>query len=269
MKLRIFLAVLVGSFMVITSCADTNNDEDQTENLVLVGSRSDNGLTVKMFTDDSLIVGLNKLYIRLIDESSGEMVTEAHITHVPIMRMATMQHSCPVTNAGVQANDDDLFESELVFSMASGMLGTWDDTVSVNNELAGTMHKVVFENLSVMETDMKKDLVTYAADSNQVFYVITLNGLSDPQVGSNDFTLTVHQKTSMMSFPEAADMVITVDPQMPSMGHGSDGNIDPEYTENGKYEGIVTFSMTGYWTVDFSFAQNGEELGTVQYEFTL
>ena len=260
---------MIGLLLLITSCEEKTDDIeniDPTENLILVGSNSDNGLAVNMYTDDSLQVGLNRLYFQLTDESTGDAVTEAHITHKPIMNMATMNHSCPIANPDMEANTDGLFESELVFVMASGMMGTWDDTVSIHNEAANTMHKVVFENLPVLETNMKKNLVAYDADSVQVIYIVTLNRLGNPEVGSNEFTLTVHKKASMMSFPEVVDMAISVNPQMPDMGHGSDGNVNPVYSENGKYEGTVVFSMTGYWTIDFAFSQNDESLGTVQYE---
>lgn len=268
MQLRILLSLFVASVMLITACENNDNDEnDPTSNLVNYGSKTDNGLSVEMFADEGLKVGYNKIYLQLTDDNTDEIITEAHITHNAIMYMDTMKHSCPTTNPDLLANDDQLFEGEIVFIMASGMMGTWDDTVSIHNESANTMHQIVFDNLPVQETNMKKNLVTYEADSTKVIHIVTLTLLGDPQVGSNDFILTVHRKASMMSFPEETGLDILVDPQMPDMGHGSDGNINPEYTENGKYTGTVVFSMTGYWTVDFTFSQDGEDLGAIQYEF--
>jgi len=179
--------------------------------------------------------------------------------------METMNHSCPIAGQGSSSTSDGLFESEVVFIMASGMMGTWDDTVFVENQETNTSHQVVFESLAVLETDMKKNLVFMDADSNDVIYIVTLNGLEEPKVGLNDLIITVHKKQTMMSFPEVADLSVSINPQMPDMGHGSEGNVDPVYSENGKYEGSVAFSMTGYWTIDFTFSQGSEELGTVQY----
>ena len=114
---------------------------------------------------------------------------------------------------------------------------------------------------------MKKNLVFLDGDSNQVIYIVTLNGLEDPEVGVNEIVVTVHKKQSMMSFPEVSGLSMTLDPQMPDMGHGSIGNIDPVYTSAGKYEGVVAFNMTGYWTLDIDVSLDGTDLGTVQYEF--
>lgn len=263
MKLHNLLFALLG--LVILSCEESNNNSDPNEELILIGSASENGLSIDLYADQSLKVGLNKLYFDLTDIASEDQVTEAQIIQKPIMHMETMNHSCPVAGPGTTPNADGLFESEVVFIMASGMMGTWDDTVFVENQETNTSHQVVFENLTVAETNMKKNLVFDDTDSNQVIYIVTLNGLEEPKVGLNDLTLTVHKKQTMMSFPEVADLSISIDPQMPDMGHGSDGNINPAYSENGKYAGKVAFSMTGYWTIDFSFSRGSEELGTIQY----
>ncbi len=265
MKLRILLFALVGSLFLILGCEDSENDTDATEDLVLISSGVDNGLTVDLYADEALKVGLNNLYFELTDASEGP-VTDAQITQKPIMHMETMKHSCPVAGPESTSNSDGLFESEVVFIMASGMMGTWDDTVFVENQEANSSHTIVFENLTVEETNMKKNLVFEDADSVQVIYIVTLNGLADPKVGLNDLILTVHKKQTMMSFPEVSDLTVSIDPQMPDMGHGSEGNVDPVYSENGKYEGGVAFSMTGYWTIDFTFSRGSEELGTVQYD---
>ena len=263
MKLHILLFALMG--LLILGCEESNNDNDPTEELVLIGNAVENGLSIELYADQDLKVGLNVLYFDLTDIASEEQVTEAQITQKPIMHMETMNHSCPVAGPGSTPNSEGLFESEVVFIMASGMMGTWDDTVFVENQETNTSHQLVFENLTVAETNMKKNLVFDDADSNQVIYIVTLNGLEEPKVGLNDLILTVHKKQTMMSFPEVADLSISIDPQMPDMGHGSEGNVNPGYSENGKYEGKVAFSMTGYWTIDFTFSQGGEELGTVQY----
>ncbi|NQV36711.1 MAG: FixH family protein [Candidatus Marinimicrobia bacterium] len=267
MKTSTFLSLLTLAIFFLASCEDTNTTENNpTEKLISIGSESNDGLTVDLFSDDSLIVGLNTLYFQLTDDATGTTITEAHIAQKPRMYMDSIKHSCPYTDPSMIANNDDLFVGEAVFIMASRMMGAWDDTLSVHNEDTNTMHQVVFSGLSVSETNMKKNLVFFDADSNQVIYIVTLNGLSSPEVGSNDFTLTVHKKQSMMSFPEVADLGITITPQMPDMGHGSTGNVDPVYVQNGKYDGTVVFNMTGYWIIDITFSEEGEHLGSVQYD---
>jgi hypothetical protein len=78
-------------------------------------------------------------------------------------------------------------------------------------------------------------------------YVSSLNFVSAPQVGLNPIVFTLHRMQDMNTFPSVDDAVIGLDPQMPSMGHGSPGSIDPTLTAPGRYEGKLSFSMTGEW----------------------
>ncbi len=267
--------ILIGilTIFLILGCEDEKDDTiDITEELILIGTASDNGLQVEMFAEETFFVGINEVYYRLTDEADNSIVSNAVITQSPVMHMATMNHSCPYTNPENSADENNLFTGEIVFIMGSGTtdtVDTWDNTVSVQNVSAGTDHQVVFTNLTVIETYMKKKLTYTAADSSQVIYLITLNGLAEPLVGVNDIVLTVNKKASMMSFPPVDDFTVTINPQMPDMGHGSSGNVDPVFTENGKYAGKVAFNMTGYWTIDITLSQSGDELGTVVYEIDI
>lgn len=47
----------------------------------------------------------------------------------------------------------------------------------------------------------------------------------------------------------ATDLHLQIDPQMPSMGHGSPGNVHPVHEGDGVYRGRVNFTMSGYWIV--------------------
>ncbi len=266
------LTILLGILTILfIGCEDNKETEtDVTDELILIGTVSDNGLQVELFSNETFFVGINEVYYRLTDETSNTIITSAEITQSPVMHMATMNHSCPYTNPGTSADDDNLFKGEIVFIMGSGTTDTvdiWNNTVLIHNISATTDHQVVFSNLTVLETYMKKKLTYTDIDSNLVTYLVTLNGLAEPLVGVNDIVLSVNHKETMMSFPPVNDLTITVNPQMPDMGHGSSGNVDPVFTENGKYEGQVAFNMTGFWTVDFAFSRDGVALDTVQYEF--
>ena len=52
-----------------------------------------------------------------------------------------------------------------------------------------------------------------------------------------------------MSFPAVNDLTVAIEPEMPSMDHGSPNNIDPTLLEAGHYKGRVNFTMTGWWRV--------------------
>ncbi len=64
-----------------------------------------------------------------------------------------------------------------------------------------------------------------------------------------------------MSFPPVTDAMVVLDPQMPSMGHGASGSVNPTPTTLGMYEGQVAFNMAGEWVTTVTFTEGGVTLG--------
>jgi hypothetical protein len=48
---------------------------------------------------------------------------------------------------------------------------------------------------------------------------------------------------------------------MPSMGHGSSGNVSPVHTADGIYTGKVNFSMTGDWQITLKLKRGDMMIG--------
>lgn len=62
---------------------------------------------------------------------------------------------------------------------------------------------------------------------------------------------------------------VTVDPQMPSMGHGSSEKAKVEEVGGGKYKATpVTFTMAGPWTVTINVEANGDT-GSKTFDFNV
>jgi hypothetical protein len=70
------------------------------------------------------------------------------------------------------------------------------------------------------------------------------------KTGMNDFEIVIYQKASMMDFPPLENLLVEIEPEMPTMGHGSPNNVNPVHIANGHYFGQVNFTMTGYWKVN-------------------
>ena len=160
------------------------------------------------------------------------------LTQAPLMDMGDMKHACPYTQP--KGAGDGWYTSEVIYIMA----GMWGGSATVTDGADTT--EFSFPELDVAENGMEKTLTI-----GDETWVVTFNIQGEPIVGANPFVLTVHRMADMLSFPEIPGLSIEVEPTMPSMGHGSEGNINPVYTENGKYEGTVVFSMSGGWKVDF------------------
>ncbi|MCK4750942.1 MAG: FixH family protein, partial [Bacteroidales bacterium] len=68
-------------------------------------------------------------------------------------------------------------------------------------------------------------------------------------------------KESMMSFPPAEDLIVEIEPEMPSMDHGSPNNEHPVHLADGHYRGKINFTMTGWWRVHITL-KKGDEVVT-------
>lgn len=247
--------------------------EAETTTMHKIGEESVADLRVEMFADAPLHVGLNRVYYKVHDTKTDTAMKTAAVTHAPLMTMKTKTHACPLSQPVTPANNDGYFVGDLVFTMASGKMGTWENAVTVAGVDGSNPQTVTFADIAVAETHMKKDFMVMEADGTKTMYIVTLNGVDEPKVGVpdglNPFTLTVAKKATMMSFPAVSDLEITVDPQMPSMNHGSAGNVNPTHASKGQYKGTLSFAMTGQWEVTFTFSRAGKMLGTVMYTFDL
>ena len=86
-----------------------------------------------------------------------------------------------------------------------------------------------------------------------------------PKTGKNVLMITVKDKAG--SPVEKA--TVTVDPQMPSMGHGSSEAAKVEEVGQGKYKASpVTFQMGGEWEVTVN-AKKGDDTGKKTFKYNV
>src|SRR5690606_20319250 len=87
----------------------------------------------------------------------------------------------------------------------------------------------------------------------------------NPKVGVNDMEITIHERITGMNFIPVNDYTVLMDPQMPSMGHGSPNNVNPESIGNGHYKGKVNFTMTGMWRINLDIFDGATAKDTTGY----
>jgi hypothetical protein len=157
-----------------------------------------------------------------------------------------MQHSAPVLDQPAIASDG-IYHGSVVFQMASGTMGSWSATVDVAQPGAAPV-EARFEALNVADSG-RSQVFTYTdpVSAMATKYVSSLNLTASAQIGLNPIVFTLHQMQDMMTFVPVNDATLALDPEMPSMGHGSPGSIDPTLTAPGRYQGSLSFSMTGEW----------------------
>ena len=127
----IIISLILFSYI---SC-DKADSEPEKSNMFAVadGETNNSKFSVELMTVDSVFEGYNKVYFKIIDNSTNKAVTSAKIELYPEMDMMTMKHSAPFENPSSTANEDGYFEGAVVFIMPSSDDMGWTLKNNCNN----------------------------------------------------------------------------------------------------------------------------------------
>lgn len=250
-----FLYILSAFLLLgLANCNKDNNNEPEpetpaTEKILIAEEYAlGAGIKISFYADEDLFVGYNKIYFSLSDSITGEKITSnLDITNLPMMDMDTMMHSCP-TEAFVYNSELKQYVGAVVFVMPS-TAGIWTMTSTIENTTNGDIGIAQFQ-LEVIQPDEAKLTSFISALDPTASYFISLIQPKNPKIGENEFEILINRRASMMSWPYEPYLNVEIDPQMPSMNHGSPNNVNPVHIENGHYLGVVNFTMTGWWQVN-------------------
>jgi YtkA-like len=205
------------------------------------------GAKVEVWGKKNFFQGYNNLTVVLLDSTNTkDTIKDAHIHFLPFMTMPMMQHACPVENPDETAING-VFPGAISFVMAS-MGGTWDLGMEIHNHKIDKEATVMFSNITV-DSPTNTILRVFNTPANGVLVLSLLQPLT-PKVGVNDIEFTINRKLSALEWPADSTFTLSINPTMPSMGHGSPNNVNPIHYKNGHYKGKVNFTMTGQWKID-------------------
>jgi hypothetical protein len=241
-----------------------------TETLVKIGETYITGAKAKamVYTKKAFETGYNEVYVALYDSMDGSKLSKGHFDVLPMMDMGMMQHSCPVENTEDTITTNGYFKSAVYFSMAGTAL-QWKLNFSFHNHKNETHGEGSIGVEVKANSPSKFKTTTLSLDSNKVLFLSFLEP-SKPIVGINDFEIVLHHKKSGMEYTPVEEYTVEIEPNMPSMGHGSPNNINPVHQSEGHYKGKVNFTMTGLWQVKLKLYKNGVLISDDQYfEMTL
>lgn len=257
------MALLVAAALQFTlsSCEkeeNTNNipPADALENFEKLGTESSSTVEVSLYAQKAPFVGYNNFAVKLKDKVSGNSIRTAGITYRPIMDMGIMKHSTPVQHP-VYQSDLDAYSGWVTFIMPSNPSGSWSFEVIVDYQ--GTIDTVSFMPQVVAPEEARLYSFVSMADSASSYFVALKEPMS-PELGLNDFELMIYKRENMMSFPPATNLKVKIEPEMPSMGHGSPNNVNPIHVEDGLYKGQVNFTMSGHWQVNIDILNESDTL---------
>ena len=251
--------VLVALMLVLNSCNEDNVDPVEENNLLTISESitDNNQFNVKLLSADTLFHGYNRLFFEIETVESNTAVESAQISLYPEMDMITMRHSAPKEDPAEFANKEGYFEAAVVFIMPDTDDMKWRLKVTVETE---ELTDSVWLQIPKVKSPDEPKIINFISAIDETKYFVSLVEPVEPAVGINTFEVAVHYKKSMMMFPADELVSISIDPQMPSMDHGSPNNENPVHTAEGHYVGKVNFTMTGWWRVFLELKKNGEKL---------
>lgn len=248
--------------LALAACGSGEQDPPAAKTSVATAQAGD--LAVELLTDSRLEVGKTPVYVRL-RSAAGQVVTDAAVAVTPMMTMVGgASHGAPVLGPAT-VGADGLYRCEVVFQMPSGATtGSWSARVSVARPGAAPA-EAVFANLVVVDAGRAKPFTDPATSTR---YVISLTFENAPVVGLNPVVVTLHRMQDMMTFVPVEGASFALDPQMPSMGHGSPGSVNPTAVAPGRYEGKLSFSMAGDWETTVTVRTGDAVIGAPRFAIT-
>lgn len=206
--------------------------------------------------------GYNEIRLKISNIQANENLDNSEVTFLPIMTDSEqMASSCPHSPHLVYRKDEKYFSGYSVFTSESNPLVNWSLHLqfTINGQTFSVDHPV-----SVREQANKNLNMTAFTGRDGEQYFIALIAPQKPQVSENKLvagiykynqqTIQTGNNPAHFSYSVADNYTLLLDPRMPepSMGnHSSPNNQDLKQQNDGFYYGVVNYTMTGNWTLNF------------------
>lgn len=273
MKFRIhylFYILSIAMVSVLSSCNDDDIVTDPTEGLTKISEGYALGAAAKveLWAKDALITGYNQVFVAVYDSVSGHRITDAHIHFHPEMTMTGM-----AMTHGTYFEDPEeepvnqIFPGAIAFVMPSGDMGSWELEIHLHNHHNDKEGQATFD-ITVADP-ASPTIKSFVTDGGDKIFVASYFP-EEQKVGINKYELIAFRKDGDFAFNPVDDFTFTLEPEMPSMGHGSPNNVNPVFTStHGHYAGKVNFTMTGGWRLNLDLNQNSTLLQELYFDVVL
>ena len=215
--------------------------------------------------------GYNDLHVKVFNTKTQQAAEPSNVRVVAVFTNAEgAQYSAPhPTNAELM--NGKYFKTYTVFPEQSTQGGQWELHISFT--LGGQTYKLQ-QGVDVQAQNNKNlNIVSFTGNDNQQ-YIIALVAPQKPQVAENDLIAGIYKYQASegaeapFTYAEVKGYTLQLDPRMPepSMGnHSSLNNKDLVQKNDGFYHGVVNYTMTGNWTLNFIMLNQNSKIikGTV------
>ncbi|MFD1167291.1 hypothetical protein ACFQ2C_16960 [Sphingobacterium daejeonense] len=268
------LIVLAAMCLMLASCTKAKTDYEGEIKPITPGesgfkeavSIKEAGYEISILTENGAFYkGYNELKINVVNAQSKKKVKAAEVSLLPISTDAKgSKFSGPhLYNLKFNASDES-YSGYAVFPEVSANQFTWKLYLKINE--AGKIVKVNKEIKVQEQTNKNLNMTSFIGNDNEQYWIALISP-RNPKVGENDIVAGIYKYNkpntaiaaefpdeTQFSFSEAKDYVLQLDPRMPepSMGnHSSPNNKDLIQGDDGLYHGVVNYTMTGNWTLNF------------------
>lgn len=217
--------------------------------------------------------GYNELHLKVIDTQTNQNVNDSEVTFLPIM--VDSDHnvtSCPHLYTMVYDAVNGYYSGYSVFTHTSSSVENHELYISftVNNQSYS-----VHGEISVQEqTNKNLNMTSFTGNDGEEYYIALISP-QKPNVAENELIAGIYKYNqpvnpsgnfpdpSQFSYSTVDGCTLLLDPRMPepSMGnHSSPNNQDLTQQSNGLYYGVVNYTMTGNWTLNFIMLDQNDQV---------
>lgn len=215
--------------------------------------------------------GYNEIRLTITNTQTNQTLNNSEVTFLPILTDSdNNKTSCPHRYHLVYNAEEQFYSGYVVYTSISNPMENWDLYISfTNSNQTHTVNQLV----SVQnQTNMNLNMTSFTGNDGEQYF-IALVAPQKPKVAENELVAGVYKYNqptepagtfpdpSQFSHSEVQNYTLLLDPRMPepSMGnHSSPNNVDLTQQADGLYYGVVNYTMTGNWTLNFMMLnQNG------------
>lgn len=211
----------------------------------------------------TLYKGYNEIRVKIFDNQS-QMLNTSEVTFLPVHTGSdNIATSCPHRHQLIYEEEGNYYSGYVVFTSVSNTMENWNVYIAFTDHYQTYNAKqfVTVKN----QANMNLNMTTFTGNDG-IEYCIALVAPQKPKVAENEMiagiykynqsvtTIENYPDPSQFSYVEASDYTLLIDPRMPepSMGnHSSPNNVDLTQHTDGLYHGVVNYTMTGNWTLNF------------------
>ncbi|MEK6494862.1 hypothetical protein [Myroides odoratimimus] len=262
MRILTWIVVL---FLFTTACTIDKTDYESESNITtpehnefkeVVSIEKDNYTISLEALNGHLYKGYNEVRLKITDATTKQVVENAKVTFLPIYTTAEgKMQSCPNLYDMMYDKGEKVYKGFSVFTQENTQ-GDWRVEITIKDK----NQSVKASQLIFVEKQNNKNLnMTSFRGIDNEDYIIALVAPIKPKVAENELVAGIYKLNAGYSSLKDAYTVVDnytllLDPRMPepSMGnHSSPNNKDLVQREDKFYYGVVNYTMTGNWTLNF------------------